>query len=109
LVDHARPQVIAVAKGQVALPLTWAAYEPFEGHLAELLAVGIPPAELGGEPVPPWPVIVAVWLYGLTVYGDSAEALGRIVEDSDLSRFALKTLEMSRVLELWRESTVTPT
>jgi hypothetical protein len=102
LVDLARPTITEVAHEYVDASLDWTAFEQFEDVLGKLLRAGIPPAELAGDPVPPWHVVAAIWLYAISVHGDSPHGLVTSVEDANLSRFALKTIEMSRVLQLWK-------
>ncbi|HSH58928.1 MAG TPA: hypothetical protein VK988_04655 [Acidimicrobiales bacterium] len=102
LVDLARPTIAEVAHEYVDASLDWTAFEHFEEVLEELLNAGIPPAELAGDPVPPWHVVASIWLYAISVHGDSPRGLVASVDDADLSRFALKTIEMSRVLQLWK-------
>lgn len=102
LVELARPRIIDVARHHVTATMTWDSYIRSADQLESLLAAGIPPAGLDGEPVPPWNVVAAVWLYALSVHGDTPEGLVLAVKDQKLSRFALKTIEMSRVADLWR-------
>jgi hypothetical protein len=104
LVDFAIPSIAAVAKEYVGSCLDWGSFEPLEDTLGGLIAAGIPPAELAGEPVPPWHTVAAIWLYGIAVHGDVPAGLVRCVEDVSLNGFTLKTIEMIRVLKLWKDN-----
>lgn len=103
LVELAIPEIITIAHHYVDTPLEWGDYEPHEGQLATFLQAGIPPAEFSGQSADPWHIIAAVWLHGMLVHGATASGLVSTVRDKDLSRFALKSIEMSRVLRLWRD------
>lgn len=104
LVDLARIPIREVAVKYVGESLTWATFQPLEQQLSEMLAEGLPPAELDSDPVPLWHIMTAIWLYSFTVHGDEPKGLVAAVEDHSLSRFALKAVEMSQVLRLWRDT-----
>lgn len=101
LVDVARPHIIQVARDYVTARMTAETFTPVGERIRALLAAGVPPGELDSKPVPPWQIIVAAWFYALEVHGDTPEGLVAAVEDGGLSRFTLKSVEMSRVMDLW--------
>lgn len=103
LVDIASDAILEVAQEYVVDgKLAWSEYCLKEQSIHELLTAGIPPAELDGDPISPWYVVASMWLHAIDHHGDSAEGLADAVADTSMSQFALKTVEMSRVLELWK-------
>lgn len=103
LVVIATEALIEVATDYVgSSTLNWSEFHSKEAAIRDLLVAGIPPAELDGEPVSPWFVIVSVWMNAITTHGDSADGIASAVADGPLSKFALKTVEMSRVLRFWK-------
>lgn len=103
LVVLATDALIEVATDYVAAStLDWSEFNSKEGAIRDLVVAGIPPAELDGKPVSPWLIIVAVWMNAIETHGDSANGLASAVADAPLSKFALKTVEMSRVLKFWK-------
>lgn len=108
LVELATDALIEVATDYVAATrLDWSDFNLKQNAIHELVVEGIPPAELDGHPVSPWFVIVAVWMSAIATHGDSAEGLASAVADGPLSQFALKSVEMSRVLKFWKAESAT--
>lgn len=101
MVDLARPTIIEVARDYLGSTFSWDEYEGLAEELESLLAIGIPPAELAGIPVPSWHIVVAAWLHAVVVHGEEPENLVIAVENRELNRFTLKSIEMSRVAQLW--------
>jgi hypothetical protein len=109
LVDLATDALLQVAGDYVdGSRLEWLSFDASNQAITDLVLEGIPPAELDGEPVSPWSVIVATWMSAIGTHGDSAAGLAEAVADESVSRFALKTVEMSRVLKLWKAESATP-
>jgi hypothetical protein len=110
LVDLATDALIEVATDYLAgAGLKWSDFEPKEAAVRELVEAGIPPAELDGEPVSPWSVVASVWMNAIATHGDSAGGLAQAAADVPMSQFALKTVEMSRVLRFWKAESAAPT
>lgn len=102
LVDLARETIISVARDHVGESFSMGMYDPIESEVQELVSNGVPPVESKLGPTTAWAIILGCWLQGIRTHGDSAGGIANAVRDRDLSTFALKAIEMSRVLELWR-------
>lgn len=101
LIQLAMPAIVKVAREYAAGSFECATFEVIEEEILSCLRNGIPPAELRGSAVSPWVAIVGFWLRGVEMHGDTSIGLASVVGDRRLSRLALKTVEMSRVLQLW--------
>lgn len=102
LVDISVEKIIEIARSYIDQPFEFGVYSPVEEEVRTLIHHGIPPAEVAGASLSPWQVIVGCWLHGIVVHSDTAEGITLALDDAELSQFALKTVEMARVLQLWR-------
>lgn len=81
----------------------------FEGRRTELgsrFSDVVPPCQLrDGEATPTWDVVLSAWLHQLSPpgLGDSPDSLVSAASDDEFGRFVLKTIELSRVLDQWRQ------
>lgn len=96
--------ILETARNHVRRPLTPQDFDEVDSRMAELLHLAIPPAQIGGEPVPLWLIILAAWLHRFDQDGDAAETLALASDDLDFNAFILKAIEMSRVVSLWGET-----
>jgi hypothetical protein len=96
--------IFDVATSHVGAALNPAEFESVQSFLAELLHVEVPPAEHGGNSVPPWAALLAAWLHRIREDGDRPDALASAVSDREFNASILKAIEMSRILDLWRTS-----
>lgn len=101
LVALAIPAIIEVARGYVGSSFEGPTFEAHEAELMALIAHGVPPAEIQGMSISPWTIVVSCWFHGISSLGDSPSGIASIPSDAGLSKFALKAVEMSRVLQLW--------
>lgn len=98
------PALFEVARSHVRGSLDPGEFDGVRSFLAELLQVGVPPAEIGGEPVPPWAAVLAAWLHYVHQHGDTSVSLVEAVADTAFNESTLKSIEMSRILDLWRSA-----
>ena len=96
--------ILTVAHSQVANPLTPAEFDNLDSRVMELVNLAIPPSQVGVDPVPPWMIVLAGWLYRFSSDGDHAETLAKATGDTVFNEYLLKAIEMSRVTSLWRET-----
>ncbi|MCA1696727.1 MAG: hypothetical protein LC749_19505, partial [Actinobacteria bacterium] len=96
--------ILTVARSQVANPLTPAEFDNLDSRVMELVNLAIPPSQVGVDPVPPWMIVLAGWLYRFSSDGDHAETLAKATGDTVFNEYLLKAIEMSRVTSLWRET-----
>lgn len=78
-------------------------YHPFEEEAADLLAHRIPPVEVGDDPLQPWVIVLSTWVHALSIRGAQPAAVAQCVDDRPQSEAALKAIELSSVLRLWRQ------
>jgi hypothetical protein len=95
--------ILVVARRQVTKPLTPAEFENLDSRVMELVNLAIPPSQVGADPVPPWMIVLAGWLYRFGADGDHAETLAKATGDTVFNEYLLKAIEMSRVTSLWSE------
>ncbi len=93
--------ILTVARSQVAKPLTPAEFKNLDSRVMELVTLAIPPSQVGVDPVPPWMIVLAGWLYRFGADGDQAETLAKAAGDTVFNEYLLKAIEMSRVTSLW--------
>jgi hypothetical protein len=93
--------ILAIARRSVKEPLTPDSFADLDSRVMELISLGIPPSQVGLEPVPTWLILLAGWLYRFAHEGDRAETLVSGPEDHPFNDYLLKAIEMSRVKFLW--------
>ena len=96
------PAVVEVAEEYVSGALDPGEFDRIQSFLAQLLHVGIPPAEVGGDPTPPWAAVLSAWLHRIREHGDEPKSLVAATVDADYNASILKAVEMSRILEFWK-------
>lgn len=96
-----KPSILAVAQAQVSGPLSPTDFESLDSRVMELVNLAIPPSQVGVDPVPPWIIVLAGWLYRFEADGDHAETLATATGDTAFNAYLLKAIEMSRVTSLW--------
>lgn len=100
MTEMALPAITDVAKQQVTDPLAWTTFEGLSSGALEAIDHGIPP--VASNVLSPWQILCACWIHGIRRCGDSPAAVAQVANDAPLGRFALKAIEMGRVLQLWR-------
>jgi hypothetical protein len=96
------PGLFTLARERVSNPLVPDAFVNVHSFLEQLLSVGIPPAEISGEPVDPWAAVLAGWIHQIRERGDEPCSLAAATSDREFNRSILKAIEMSRILQLWK-------
>ena len=96
------PALVEIAEDYVSGSLDPNEFDGIQSFLAERLHAGIPPAEIGGTPTLPWAVVLAAWLHRIREHGDEPVSLVTATVDADYNASILKAIEMSRILDLWR-------
>ncbi|WP_420368556.1 hypothetical protein [Curtobacterium sp. L1-20] len=122
LADQAQPQrsqeaAALVSALEILLPWMKAAagdrccaLQPLEqerfAEAMKLLESEVPPVQLGGtaDPILPWHAILVAWAAALRQHGDSMTGLITAAADRRRNAVVLKTVELSRVVTLWRDS-----
>lgn len=84
-------------------------YEGYEVEAIALLARQIPLVEIDGDPIPPWVIVLATWTHAIVSRGGSPYSISQAVSDAHQSATALKAIELSTVLRLWRDDGSSPT
>jgi hypothetical protein len=102
MIGLAASSIEDVAREYVSLRMDWTSYGTIETMLAEMLRENIPPSEIDGVAVTPWQVIAAIWFQAIDSHGDDSAGLVAGVEDRGLNRLGLKSVELIKVLELWK-------
>lgn len=102
MVDLSMPAIEEVARQYVVTRTDWDSYKEIEATLSEMVRENIPPSEIDGTALTPWQVVVAIWFHGIKSYGDDSAGLVASVEDRELNRLGLKSVELIRVVELWK-------
>jgi hypothetical protein len=107
-IDVVTPHIVGIAKKHVS----GAALDPqhFEGlypELQVLLGKGIPPAQVGEQPVQQWEAVLAGWLQQIAVNGDNPRSIAIAAQNQLTNERVLKAVELARIVQLWNEEGAT--
>lgn len=98
--DIVAPAIFEVAKEHVGTPLDVAEVHRLLLSLLEHYEVGVPPVELDGATVSSWSILLGAWLHQFHRHGDQSATVAIAVDDSELSDFVVKAMEMARILQI---------
>jgi hypothetical protein len=100
-VDIVAPAIFEVAKKHVGAPLDASEAGRLLPSLMEHFDVGVPPVQLDEGPISSWLILLAAWIHQFHRHGDQSTTVAKAVDDSELSDFLVKALEMARITEIW--------
>jgi hypothetical protein len=103
-IEIVKQPTFEVARGSAGSPLDPATFDALSRPLCELMNDGIPPAQVDGAAPDAWAITLAAWIHEFDRLGDSPETLASAVADTTFNDFVQKSIEMARILHLWRTS-----
>jgi hypothetical protein len=96
--------LLEVAVASASGALTPSAFQGVSDKLQEFIGAKIPPAQVSGDPTDPWAITLAAWLHQFNSHGDAVETLAVAASDRHFNDFVQKSIELARIVRLWRES-----
>ena len=101
-IEIVKEPTFEVAKASARSQLDPVTFQGLSKPLCELMREGIPPAQVDDAAPDPWAITLAAWIHQFDRMGDSPETLASAVADGPFNEFVHKSIEMARVLQLWR-------
>jgi hypothetical protein len=101
VVESFKEPLLSVAQEHVGSQLREPEYSVVTEELEELLLMGIPLGRLDSGKPDTWHIILAAWLIALRRHGEEPAGLAKSLADTKYNRFLVKSLELTRVAELW--------